>query len=660
MQYHRNAFLVFLILRAKESLLFGQEVHCLGTNKSTMTLMGCKKYFIIFMFFIQNISSFPAFAGKNDSLFYQVGFKQELNAYQWLSQIFYERPIFGKGVLRIGESFNSSLIRLSRNDRKWKDDQQLNLNLFLPYSKIWGVNFAASANKFSDRLSGIVSDIKTNWSTIGFRLQPRSKIELRSSIGYKYDDRQARIDRGITHNVHFKADSLIIKNYENQFFFLSRGDNYSIRKNTDFELKYQVRKYFQQDAFDSLYVFWTKQRRDNYDISNSDGFNIESLAQENRGFHHFLIYGSPIGIQFRFRTLLNSRVTGVDRYNQDNIDESRSKKDFHSENEIGMLLQRNYMALNFSLSYETDDQKNEIPDSLKAKRFSKRFYYISPDFKSSRLTVSARSNFYLFRSDTLQLSSSISRYRYDTPENNVDDRDEFRWNFMVAEIHNFSPYLKLISNGSVTLNHLVYIYGERSANNNWMRIFRLFPQLVYRPNNKFSITHDLEVYANYVDYDFEFGTSSTDLKSYVFRRFSFTQEIITRMTKRTSIFFSAKIELEENGKLDWDQWTEFLLMSRETYWLRANLTFQAQQHLFISPGICFSKRAEKKQSYLSFPGEFGGTDGTIVSYGPTLKLIYSPHEKMNLSFEGMRRVVTTNSVRKNFFNQFNLLLTWYN
>lgn len=623
-------------------------------------LMGRKKYFILFMLFIQHISPLWAFVAQKDSLFYQVGFRQELNAYQWLSHIYYERPIFRTGVIGISENFNSSLIRLSRDDRKWKDDQQLNLNLFLPYSKIWGVNFSASANKFSDRLSGIVSDIKTNWAMIGFRLEPRSRITLNSSIGYKYDDRQAGHDRGTTHHIEISADSVIIKEYENQLHFLNRGDNYSIRKNSDFELKYQVRKYFQEATFDSLHIFWTKKRRDNYDIININGFNIESLTQENRGFHHFLIYGSPVGIQFRFRTLLNSRQTGVDRYNKSKIDESRSKKEFSSENEAGLLVQRNYMALNFSLSYTTDNQKNVIPDSSKAIRFSKYYYYISPDFKSSRLTLSGRSSFYLFGSDTLQLSGSISRYRYDTPENNTDDRDELRWHFAITEIHDFSPYLRLISNGSVTLNHLVYIFGERSADNNWMRIFRLFPQLIYRPNQKFSIKHDLEIYANYVDYDFEFSTSSSNLKSYVFRRFSFAQEINARLTGRTTIFISNKVELEENGRLDWERWTEFLLMNRETYWLRTNLNFFVTENFIIAPGFLVSKRIEKNQSYSSFHGGFGGTSGTIVSYGPSLKLIYSPHEKMNLSFEGMRRSVATYSNQKNFFNHFNLSLTWFN
>jgi hypothetical protein len=189
------------------------------------------------MLLVQPVSILLASGGQNDSLLYQVGFKQELNAYQWLSQIYYERPVFGNGLFWVGEKFNSSLIRLGQDDRKWKDDQQLNLNLFLPYSKLWGVNFAASANQFSDRLSGIVSDIKTNQATLGFRVQPRSKIEFKSSIGYKYDDRQARIDRGTTHNILFFADSLIIKDYENQFYLLSRGDDYSIRKNRYFELK---------------------------------------------------------------------------------------------------------------------------------------------------------------------------------------------------------------------------------------------------------------------------------------------------------------------------------------------------------------------------------------------------------------------------------------
>jgi len=622
--------------------------------------MGYRKYFIFIMVLIQYVAPASAFDGQNDSLLYQIGFNQDLNSYQWLSQIYYERVVPGNVLFSIGENFNSSLIRLSRDDRKWKDDQQLNLRLFWPHSETWGLTFSASANKFSDHISGLVKNIKTNWTNIGFRLQPKPKIEFNSAIGYKYDDRLARTDRGTTYDIHLIADSVNIKDYENQFYFLSKGDNYSIRNNNDFEFQYEVRKYFQEDTFDSLYIFWTKKRRDNYDLIDTDRFNIESLKEENRGLKHFLIYGSQTGMQFRLRTVVNNRQTSIGKYEKHTLVESRSKKDFYSENEIGILFHHNYIMLNIALSYETDDQKNEVPDSLKAKRFSKYFYYISPDFQSSRLTLSTRANLYLFRSDTLQFSGSISRYRYDTPENNVDDRDELRLNFSISEIHYFSPYLKLISNGSVSLNHLVYIFGERSANNNWMRIFRLFPQIVYRPNKKFSLAHHLEVLANYVDFDYETGTSATDLKSYVFRSFSLTQEINLQITNRTGLFLSNQVELEENGKLNWERWKEFLQMSRETYWLRANLDFRVKRHVIIAPGFLFLKRTERHQNYLAFPSGFGGLSGTTISYGPTLKLIYSPHEKMNFSLEGMRRVVIAHSDPSRFINHFDLTLTWYN
>ncbi len=622
--------------------------------------MSCRRFSILIMLLIQHSSSLWALVNPSDSLFYQTNFGQELNTYYWLYQIYYERPFFNKGLLHINENYSSSLIRLSRDDHKWKDDQQLNLELFMLLTKMWKLKFAAAANQFSDRLSGIVSDIKTNWSTIGFQFQPRSGIELNSSIGYKYDDRQVRLDHGMTYDFEGITDSVVFKDYENQFYFLNKRDKYSERDNNDFQLKYRVSKHFQEEAFDSLYIFWTKKRRDNYDLMDVNQINIESYEEENRGLQHYLIYGIPTGIQFRFRTLLNSRQTSVGKYIEDAANESRSKQEFHSENEIGFLMKRSYMALNFSLGYETDDQKNEVPDSSRTKKFSKYYYYISPDFESSRLTLSGRSAFYLFRSDTLQLSGSISRYRYDTPANNVDDRDELRWNFSIAEFHHFSPYLKLISNGSITLNHLVYIFGERSANNNWMRIFRLFPQLIYQPNNKFSLTHDLEVLANYVDYDFEFGSSSVDLKSFVFRKFSLTQEINAQITKHTSIFLSHRIELEENGKLDWQRWIEFLQMSRETYWLRTNLNFHAKEHIIFAPGFLYSRRVEKNQSYSSLSSDLGGKTGTMVSYGPTFRLLFTLKKQLNLSFEGMRRAVTMQSNQRSYFNNVNLVLTWLN
>lgn len=591
---------------------------------------------------------------------YQIGFGQNLNSYQWRTGFYYNRLFAGKGLLEITENYNTSLIQLSSAENKWKDDQKLNINLYWQYSPIWKLISTTSAFLFADKFSGIASDINTNSTSLGVLFSPIKFIELKSLAGYKYDDRFDKIDQGATYFFDIKTtESVPIKDYYNNAEILLKGDEYSFRKNNDVEFRYKVKKYFQQDTYDSLSVFWTKKRRDNYDRLNPFDVNVESLKEENRGFSHFLSYGNRKGARLALRTLLFSRSTSVGKFQERILVDERSKTEFHSENELGIYYNPNKLELNCSLSFVTDEQKNEVPDSLKSSRFSKYFYYISPDYKSNRLTLSSFGKYQISKSDTIRLKGAVSIFRYDTPENNMDDRDEFRMNIHLTEVHHFTPRLKLIFNGSVNLYHLVYIYGERSANNNWMRIFRMYPEIIYKPSERFFISQKVEVLANYVDYDFETSASSYDIRSYVFRRFAISEEVKTIVTKRTGINVNYKFEIEENGKLNWDKWTEILLMNRKNHWLRVNLNYKFDNNISISPGLIFFKRTEDKQNTFNLGSSLAGKKGDLFSYGPTLKINYALKKNLEFNFEGMRRVIKRTGMDKNYINFFNLNLTWY-
>jgi len=600
-----------------------------------------------------------AFDDQQQPWQYQLGFQQNLNSYRWRTLFRYHRMVLGNIMLDFNESFNSSLLRLGRDNNKWRDDQKLNLQLLVPVSSRWGATLAASATSFADRLSGLVNDIKTNWASAGFYLVPFSRVKLSSSLGYKYDDRQIRIDTGPTYAISAVTEPIRIKEYDNQFYFMNKGDRFAVRKNSDFEFNYRVRKFFQQGTVDSLSIYWNKRRRDNYDRLDPLRIFVESLEEENRGFRHNLIYGGQNRIRFKFATSINSRQTSVAKYSNGDAIEYRSKKDFHSENEVGIIFQHSRLQLNVALRLDTDRQKNNVADSLKRKRFSKYFYYISPDYQSSRLTLLMQGNCHLFRSDSLQFNGAMSRYRYDTPENNMDDRDEFRLNLSITETHYFRPNLKLISRGSVNLYHLVYIFGERSANNNWMRIFGFFPQVYYQPTRKISISQQLGVLANYVVYDYETDVSASNRKSYVFRQFSLAHQVKAQITRRTHLFVNYKIELEENGKLDWSRWTEFLQTSRETHWLRMNINYQIRQHLVISPGILYLRRTEQQHQFVPYLLQLGRQKGKLSSFGPVLRLTYQPHQRLNVRFEGMRRLERIKSLPHRFINHFDVSLTWY-
>jgi len=601
------------------------------------------------------------FAEENDPtpFGYTIGFQQNLNSYRWLSNIHYMRSLSGKGYFSAAENFNSTLLRLNQDSHKWKDDHQFNLKLFWPFNPLWGIKSSASVYNFSDRLSGYVSDINTNWWNLGLVLRPLPPVELNASAGYKYDSRFSQIDRGSTYHLDVKTEPIVVKDYANQFSFLSRGDQFAIRRNNDLNLNYRVKKYFQENTYDSLSVFWIKTRRDNYDQISQLQLLIESLEDNTRGVAHELGYGLSKNMRLKFRTVLSNRQTRVGKYHEERQLDSRSKKEVHAENEIGAFIERPKLNAKMALGYVTDNQKNDVPDSLKSSKFSKYFYYISPDFKSSRLTLSGAMRYSLSRSDTLNVNGSTSIYRYDTPDNNMDDRDEFRMNVKISETHSFNENLKLILNSSVNLYHLVYIYSERSANNNWMRIFRIDPYIVYRPTARVTLTNHAEVLANYVDYDYENSASATDIKSYVFRRFSIDHQSTYQFTQRTRLFFSYNLELEENGKLNWDHWTEIKLNNRQSHWLRCNVNFNVRGKFIIAPGLIYFKRNEKQAD--AFPASYIGSlqGGDIESFGPTLKLNFQSGDRLIFNFEGMRRSESSSFEEQRYINHFDVSLTWY-
>jgi len=601
----------------------------------------------------------PALVAAEKGIQYHIGFGQSLNSYQWNTNFSFQKRIQGSALLTVAEDFNSSLIRLGSEDNKWKDDQKLRMGLLYPISPTLALKFSAQANQFTDKLSGFVSDIRTNSALAGLVAKPLNKVEISSSAGYKYDSRLNKKDRGFTYQLDITTDTLNLNDYQNQFLLSSNSDRYQQRRNNDFLFRYRVKKHFQQDTYDSLTFYWTKKRRDNYDRLGLDAFFIESLTEEIRGVSHYLSYGSRDGIRFEVKTVLNSRQTSVSKFSETTLVDERSKKEFDSENQAGIHWRHQRFKLNLALAFMTDNQKNQVPDSVKSSRFSRYFYYISPDFESSRFVLSGYSQINFGKNDTLVMRGAVSRFQYDTPENNVDDRDEFRMNFQISAIHHFTPSLKMIINSSVNLYHLVYIYKERSANNNWMRIFRLYPQIVYRPNRKFELTQTTEVLANYVDYDYDTGSSLTDIRSYVFRRFAMEHLLNAYFSDMMGISFSYKFEIEENGKLNWDRWTEILLTNRVNHWVRFNLNYQFKEKWYLSPGIIVFQRKERHQDLFSLQRATSSQSGDWLSYGPTLRIIYRPHERLNLSFEGVRRVVETPNKPASFIDFINLKLMWY-
>ena len=139
-------------------------------------------------------------------------------------------------------------------------------------------------------------------------------------------------------------------------------------------------------------------------------------------------------------------------------------------------------------------------------------------------------------SDFVSFESSAGILRYDTPDStNTDDRDELLITFAGRESHRWNEYLEVNVVAEVTLNHIVYLFADRSANNNWNRIFRLAPELVYTPSSTLQSVNTFEVLANYTVFDFE--TLIPTVESYSYRQFAFLDSTSYDMSSSMGLDF---------------------------------------------------------------------------------------------------------------------------
>jgi len=202
---------------------------------------------------------------------------------------------------------------------------------------------------------------------------------------------------------------------------------------------------------------------------------------------------------------------------------------------------------------------------------------------------------------------------------------------------------------------MVYIFGEKSANNNWTRIIRLYPKLTWYPTPNWQIQQSAEVLANYIDYDFE--SLFTTVRSYLYRKLMISENIRGHLSRRTTIRFFYKLELDENGKFLWDKWLEQKVADRQNHTASLGFDYQFLKGLIVSPGFTWFSR----KSYQYTPHPLMTTSRalnlTFESYGPVLTVKYSS-DRMQLNLTANTLATKTRNQEKQILHRINLQMNW--
>ncbi len=172
---------------------------------------------------------------------------------------------------------------------------------------------------------------------------------------------------------------------------------------------------------------------------------------------------------------------------------------------------------------------------------------------AKRISLSFSGNLILSESDRINFSLYQNKLKYDTPSNNnFDDRDELLSIARLQYLKTFTPFFQAFINADATINQTVYIFSEKSSNNNINRVFTLttggkYSGKIVTSTNSFSVS------ANYTVFDFE--DINPNFKSFSFRQFTARDSTSINFSKRLSLSSYNYVKLSEQGNLKWNEFT---------------------------------------------------------------------------------------------------------
>ncbi|HOV91757.1 MAG TPA: hypothetical protein PLC04_01590 [Candidatus Kapabacteria bacterium] len=261
------------------------------------------------------------------------------------------------------------------------------------------------------------------------------------------------------------------------------------------------------------------------------------------------------------------------------------------------------------------------------------------DYNDYRISLYSQSTYNISESSIISAIYNISLNRYDTPsKDNYDDRDELNQIISLQFYHRFSSIMNFNLVFENKSTHYVYILSQRSAFNNWNRIYRLSPQMDYY-GIRLQSHPQFEVLANYTAYDYELNLSN--LKSFSFRQISYKDSINYKLTKSVNLKSNVNIKYSERGVLYWKEFAETPQNSISEYFLRVILE-KNYNNLGIGSGMRYYNTSQKRIG--SPTGEF---DYRFISTAPEVEISYKLYNNWSVSISGWYEFQSINNRSKN-------------
>ena len=588
--------------------------------------------FILLIFLVFNVAAYcqtttdslEFISAKNPFNLLSTRLNKQLNTYS-LQTIFLYNKQFDKVDLKFSEGYNSSFVNSS--EKSIRDEQSFSFSSAYKFNRLFHLGLMVHNNILSDSRKIEINSASVSNTALFSEIHPLDRLIITPYAGYMNNRQIGQNDYGALYGTEAVLDSLHISDFNIFSEFKFRNEDISPRKNALRYFDFRFTNNFTPEVNNQVRVNYSLNKKDFYfqaDSVTSKSFNISNNIQ-SRTESNYLLQD-----RFRHSNFLSTFVLDITgRIAYRNIDRdtryrlvANNKAIFDTRiNELNLELETTtaytshffdgFLRLIFSGRDEQHLTKpfNGVTDIFYEERQRDEN---SKNNNAARASLTLGGNLKFSPTDKLYFSFFQNKLVYDTPsELNFDDRDEVLSILRLKYSKLLNPFFEAFVSLEGTINHTVYIFSEKSSNNNINRILRLSSGGSYIGKN-FSSYNSFEVSANYNVYDFE--ELNPNFHSYSFRQFSALDSSTIKLTKNFALRLYGYVKLSEQGDLQWKAFSTHPNRYLSEIYSEPKLALQIKEVLF-SAGI----RYFSINTY-NFSGRQKILASTYFSLGPVAEI----------------------------------------
>ncbi|MEN3039112.1 MAG: hypothetical protein ABDI07_08195 [Candidatus Kryptonium sp.] len=524
-----------------------------------------------------------------------------------------------------------------RTDRKFiRDDNDFRFRFYKGISPRFKTSLFLNFVSFvDDKLSGFSRASSTELLS-GVKMLVFSNFGLSFLGGYKLDYQMKQKDEGWIYKISSDTTDLFMSDYRLRANIDHQEDFIKSRKNITSSLNLTIWRKFTADVESKMEILLKRIKRDFYFYADSNlqktyGINLNIEGRDEKAIAGLVVFDYPLinNLTLNLNFALNRRnIAKMMRYKTPSLYDS-DIEEFTLNMSTGLSYSTGKFKTKFEMGYS---ERNEIHKPQKHELTTESVFLRikqseeQKNNKSLRRTVNGEVSLDLFDWLTVGGMFYVSLFRYDTPSNlNDDDRDELLQILRVFLKLDISREIQMEIPLDLNGQHLVYIFATRSVNNNWNRIIKLSPSIIFE-NEHLRNRASFSVLANYTVYDFEPITPM--VKSYVFRQFYFNDSISFPVFDRLSFNGNLQMILSESGRLKWREFKArpVIFINNSEYSFKLNYTPNKNARFSVGYRF-FNERRYRFVELNKVP------DTRIIASGPTSEIEIAS-EKFKLNFEG--------------------------